>query len=56
MPQAKHSSDLEENPFGEFDAVRTPASVLDSFKVADEVSPPVLAHAFVIVIVGAEHV
>jgi hypothetical protein len=56
MPQPEHSSDLGEHPFGEFDAIRTPASVLDSFEVSDDVSPADLAHTFVIGIVGAEHV
>lgn len=56
MPQPEHSSDLGEHPFGEFDAIRAPASVLDSFEVSDDVSPADLAYTFVIGIVGTEHV
>ena len=56
VPQPKHSPDLREHPFGEFDSVRTPTAVLQSFEVSNNVSPADLAQTFVIGIVGAEHV
>ena len=56
IPQPEHPSDLGEHPFGEFDAIRTPASMFDSFKVSDDVSPADLAYTFVVGIVGTEHV
>ena len=56
VPQPEHSPDLREHPFGELDSVRTPAAMLQSFEVSDNVSPADLAQTFVIGIVGAEHV
>jgi hypothetical protein len=56
VPQPEHSPDLRKHPFGEFDSVRTPAAMLESFEVSDNVSPADLALTFVKSIVGAEHV
>jgi len=56
VPQPEHSPDLREHPFGELDSVRTPAAMLQSFEVSDNVSPADLAQIFVIGIVGTEHV
>jgi len=56
IPQPEHSSDLGEHPFGEFDSIGTPAPVLESFEVSDDVGPADLAYTFVVGIVGAEHV
>ena len=56
VPQPEHSPGLREHPFGELDSIRTPAAMLQSFEVSDNVSPADLAQTFVIGIVGTEHV
>ena len=39
VPQPEHSPDLREHPFGELDSIRTPAAMLQSFEVPNNVSP-----------------
>ena len=56
VPKPEHSPGLREHPFGELDSVRTPAAMLQSFEVSDNVSPADLSQTFVIGIVGTEHV
>jgi hypothetical protein len=56
VPQPEHSSDLGEHPFGKLDPIRTPAAVLQSFEVPDDMSPADLAQTFMIGIVGRKHV